>query len=219
MITKHFLEKVFSVDRLEPYFELYPENEQKAIKHYECNIRLSEACYVSLSVLEVALRNALIRELVRKTGRDDWYNYFLDNPQLHSTHRYIREAEKHIIDRGETVSATKMNAEFTLGFWVSLLNSEHERVLWKSLRKAFPNMPKAIRKRKNVSSPLNRMRAFRNRVFHNESICWNLTYVENFHREMLKVMEWIDRDLVSWESEVDRFNDVCSDIRKEMNWS
>ena len=218
MITKIFFEKVFSLDRMEPYFKLYPGDEKTAIKHYECNIKLSEACYVFLSVLEVALRNAMIRELVKYTGSNDWYNFFLANPKLRSTHRYIREAEKHIIERGETVSPAKMNAEFTLGFWVSLLNSEHEKQLWKSLRKAFPNMPKPIRKRKNVSAPLNRMRAFRNRVFHNESICWNLVYVEKFHREMLKVMDWINQDLVVWETNVDRFDNVCSDIRKDMNW-
>lgn len=59
----------------------------------------------------------------------------------------------------------------------SLLNNEYERVLWKDLRRAFPFMPKERRQRKNVSAPLNRFRAFRNRVFHNESICWNLNRV------------------------------------------
>ena len=35
---------------------------------------------------------------------------------------------------------------------------------------------------------------------------------------MLKVMDWINQDLVVWETNVDRFDNVCSDIRKDMNW-
>ena len=33
----------------------------KAIRHYECNLMLAESLYVSLSVLEVALRNYYYR--------------------------------------------------------------------------------------------------------------------------------------------------------------
>lgn len=39
------------------------------------------------------------------------------------------------------------------------------------LHRAFPFMPKSKRQRKNVSAPLNSLRVFRNRAFHNESIC------------------------------------------------
>jgi hypothetical protein len=37
-LTKHFLEKVFSTKRMERYFALYPNDETKAICHYECNL-------------------------------------------------------------------------------------------------------------------------------------------------------------------------------------
>lgn len=49
--NKIFLEKVFSTKRMERYFDLYPDDEACAIKHYQCNLQLAEACYVSLSVL------------------------------------------------------------------------------------------------------------------------------------------------------------------------
>ena len=56
---------------MERYFILYPNDESRAVKHYQSNIKLTEAFYTSLSVLEVALRNALSRELKTMTGRDD----------------------------------------------------------------------------------------------------------------------------------------------------
>ena len=44
---------------MERYFKLYPQDEARAILHYQCNLCLAESFYVSLSVFEVTLRNAL----------------------------------------------------------------------------------------------------------------------------------------------------------------
>ena len=72
--------------------------------------------------------------------------------------------------------------------------------------------------RKNVSAPLNRFRAFRNRVFHNESICWNINRVRDIHSEMMEVLGWMNRDVPGWLSQYDRFPSVTSDICATMNW-
>ena len=126
---KPFFEKVFSSKRMERYFALYPDDEEKAVLHYQCNLKLSEALYTSLSVFEVTLRNALCRELETMTNR-----------------------------------------------------------------------------------------RFRNRIFHNESICWNLNRVEEIHAEMLKVIGWMNRDLPIWVQKQERFDEVCNEIRFLMGW-
>ena len=203
---------------MERYFILYPNDESRAVKHYQSNIKLTEAFYTSLSVLEVALRNALSRELKTMTGRDDWYAIFANTPGLTNLNKYITQASKQIAGRHEQITTSKIIAELTLGFWVSLLNAEYERLLWKDLRRAFPYIPKKDRKRKNVSAPLNRFRAFRNRVFHNESICWNMKKVQEIHDELLLVLEWINMDLPEWLKEIDRFENVQEQIKIEMGW-
>ena len=203
---------------MERYFILYPNDESRAVKHYQYNIKLTEAFYTSLSVLEVALRNALSRELKTMTGRDDWYVIFANTPGLTNLNKYITQASKQIAGRHEQITTSKIIAELTLGFWVSLLNAEYERLLWKDLRRAFPYIPKKDRKRKNVSAPLNRFRAFRNRVFHNESICWNMKKVQEIHDELLLVLEWINKDLPEWLKEIDRFENVQEQIKIEMGW-
>lgn len=203
---------------MERYFILYPNDESRAVKHYQSNIKLTEAFYTSLSVLEVALRNALSRELKTMTGRDDWYAIFANTPGLTNLNKYITQASKQIAGRHEQITTSKIIAELTLGFWVSLLNAEYERLLWKDLRRAFPYIPKKDRKRKNVSAPLNRFRAFRNRVFHNESICWNMKKVQEIHDELLLVLEWINKDLPEWLTEIDRFKNVQEQIKIEMGW-
>lgn len=196
------------------YFDRYPTNPNLAILHYRCNLELSESMYISLSVLEVSLRNSLCRELCRMAGRDDWYAIFPTTPGLQPLNKYITQAMRHITGRHETVTPSKIVAELTLGFWVSLLNSEYELVLWKDLRRAFPFMPKSLRQRKNVSAPLNRFRCFRNRVYHNEAICWNINHVRAIHDELIKIMGWINKDLPEWIIMSDRFPKVSAEICK-----
>ena len=203
---------------MERYFALYPNNEERAIKHYQANIKLAEAFYTSLSVLEVALRNALSRELKTMTGREDWYAIFPNTPGLINLNRYVTKATKQIVGRHETITSSKIIAELTLGFWVSLLNAEYELILWKDLRRAFPYLPKKDRQRKTVSAPLNRFRAFRNRVFHNESICWNMQRVQEIHNELLLLLGWINKDLPALLQNFDRFDDVQERIKMEMGW-
>lgn len=214
---KHFFEKVCSEKRMERYFRLYPHDESRAITHYLCNLKLSEAMYPSLSVLEVTLRNALCRELTAMTGRKDWYAIFPNTPGLTNLNKDITQAAKRISGRHEQTTPSKIIAELTLGFWVTLLNSEYEKILWKDLRRAFPYMPKAIRQRKNISAPLNRFRTFRNRVFHNESICWNLDKVEELHGEFITLLGWMNKDVPGWLALSDRFDNVISSIRQTLH--
>lgn len=204
---------------MERYFIRYPNDEARAVLHYQCNLQLAEAFYISLSVFEVTLRNALSREMETMTGRQDWYVVFPVTPGLTNLNRYITQASKQIAGRHENITPSKVVAELTLGFWVSLLNSEYERLLWKDLRRAFPYLPKKERQRKNVSAPLNTFRSFRNRVFHNESICWNLHRVEEIHQEMITVLGWVNKDVPGWLQQVDRFETVCRQIRSTMNWA
>ena len=216
--TKDFFEKVFSTDRMKKYFLLYPGDEVKAIKHYQCNIMLSEAMYPCLSVFEVELRNSVVRELVAFAKREDWYVVFSTTPGLMELNKYISTAKKQIAARGEDITTAKITAELTWGFWTSLFNRNYERILWKDLRRAFPFVKKANRQRKVVASFLNKFRRLRNRIDHNEAICWNLDEVEMIHDEMMNVMGWMNKEVPIWLSQFDRFSSVSLDIRKIMDW-
>ncbi|WP_289067288.1 hypothetical protein [uncultured Alistipes sp.] len=218
MQNKYFFKKVFSTQRMERYYTAYPDDENKALAHYQANIQLSSSFYACLSVFEVALRNALNRELTTLFGRDDWYKVLSTRPGLNGLNYYITEAQRHISKRGEIVNASKIVAELTFGFWVSLMNSQYEKILWHDLRRAFPYMPKVRRKRKNISAPLNNFRAFRNRVFHNEPICWNKDYIENIHQDILEVLGWINKEIPGWLAEFDTVNDVLKQISEKLGW-
>ena len=99
----------------------------------------------------------------------------------------------------------------------SLFNRNYERILWKDLRRAFPFVKKANRQRKVIASFLNKFRRLRNRIDHNEAICWNLDEVEMIHDEMKNVMGWMNKDVPIWMSQFDRLSSVSFDIRKIMD--
>ena len=198
---------------MRPYYDRYPGNEKKALQHYRQNIQLAESLLPSLSIYEVALRNSLIRELERMTGQKDWYVYFSTVSSLKDLDSQVDLAKQHILKRGEIVTPDKINGELTMGFWVLLFNAKYERYLWKDLRKAFPYMPKSKRQRKYVSAPLNEIRDLRNRVFHNESISWSLSRLEELHHYILEVCSWMIPDMPFWIKKVERFDKVVRTIK------
>ncbi|MDR2815787.1 MAG: Abi family protein [Proteiniphilum sp.] len=63
-------EKIFSEKRTEKYFKRHAEPE-KAMLHYQCNIELAETFYPCITTFEVALRNAVGRELAALFGREE----------------------------------------------------------------------------------------------------------------------------------------------------
>jgi len=199
---------VFSRQRMAKYFNRYPSDESKAILHYHLNIELSESFYSVLSMFEVALRNSLNRELTNYFGTADWYLKLESIPGLKSLKGNISTAKKHIINRNESITADKVVAELTLGFWVRLLNAEYELILWKPLRKAFPNLEKTQRQRNKVSAPINKIRDFRNRVFHHEPIAWRLERLEDTHGRIILVMGWLNKELPSIANQFDRVPQV-----------
>ncbi len=218
MQNKYFFEKVFSTERMSRYYAAHADDETKAMEHYQANIELSSSFYACLSVFEVALRNALNRELTTLFGRPDWYKIIASKPGLNGLNYYIIEAQRHISSRGEIVNASKIVAELTFGFWVSLMNSQYEKILWHDLRRAFPYLPKVRKQRKNVSAPLNNFRVFRNRIFHNEPICWSKTYIENIHADILEVLSWINKDIPAWLAQFDTVDAVLNKISEKLGW-
>lgn len=207
-MDKHFYEKVFSTQRMEKYFNRYPNDDQKAISHYKSNIELSESFYSVLSMFEVALRNSLNRELTEYFRTNDWYLRVESVPGLRNLKSSINTAKRRIANRNETITANNVIAELTIGFWVGLFNAEYELILWKPLRKVFPYLEKQQRQRNNVSAPINKIRDFRNRVFHHEPISWNLDRLEETHKRILTVMSWINKDLPEITQNIDRVPEV-----------
>lgn len=211
------LERAFSTPRLGRYLRAFGHDQERAHRGYIHNLQLSESLLIPLSVLEITLRNAMSGQMTKLYGQADWYEAILTDTSLHlpskplkhdkalqRLHRSINDAKR---DANST-NPNKVIAEFSFGFWTTLLNTRYQNVFWKELRFAFPHCPSRMRKRHTVSSALNQVRDLRNRVFHHEPVLWMTPPVEDHHRHIYDVLSWLNRDIAPWAQTFDRFTAV-----------
>ena len=183
---------------------------------YTWNTAISAAFYGPLQGLEVALRNAMHRELTTKYGKD-WY----DNPACGldggSLHR-LNKAKKNLQRGGYTIDPPHVVAELPFGFWVSLLGrggqaappdtgrKNYEMTLWRpALYKAFPH---SRLNRPKTHQPLDYLRTFRNRIAHHEPI-FNRHLTQDY-RSILEVADWICPKTTDWIEHHSRVSDLLA---------
>ena len=73
---------------------------------------------------------------------------------------------------------------------------------------AFPLLDTASKRRDKIAYKLNYIRKFRNRIFHYEPICNDLTSLATNHNNILEILNWINADIVSWTKQIDRFDNL-----------
>lgn len=132
-------------------------------------------------------------------------------------HAKIIETKNVLKLRNEKINPDKMVAEFMLGFWVKMFNTKYERLLWKPLRTIFQNMPKKERQRNNVAGALNKVRNFRNRVYHYEPICWDFNATNNNYTNIITVMNWLDTGYQNWSAHCCDFPKVIEKQTQKLN--
>jgi hypothetical protein len=207
-LEKNHADRLFSMERMARFYALASQDEAEAMRLYVGNIQLSGSLYPTLTLAEVTLRNAVHRQLARHFGTTEWYLQLGQTPVLADLQPRIDKAQAYILERQETLSADKLVAELTFGFWVKLFNRAYENVLWKQLRYAFPHLLKADRQLATVSVVLNDVRRLRNRVYHNEPICWQLPQLQRQHQRLVQLIGWLAPQLQPLVQELDHFPEI-----------
>jgi len=190
------LEVSLSAERLTAYLRATGGDRERALRLYLWNTEISAALYSPLQGLEVALRNALHRELSRVYGTA-WY----DNPAIPLSSRaqdLVRDAKTSIAHNRKPVIPPRVVAELSFGFWVSLLgpgpSALYEIRLWRPiLHKAFPH---AKLQRKDVHNPLDQLRLLRNRIAHHEPIFQRP--LADDYQSILLILSWICPHTAAW---------------------
>lgn len=215
------LEYYLSQPRLQRFLSATGNSQKKAQKLYRVNLRVSQAFYPVLNLFEIFLRNTLNYHVSSHFSNPNWIisekTGFMSDPTLASSQFFlkksIQKAESTIRRKGSTVTSGKVIAEQSLGFWTSLFNTHHYRLVGGSPIHAFPNKP-AHANRNLINQKLNTIREFRNRIYHNEPICFNslnidfseAQYIKN---EVYQLLNWIDPDLTGY---VEYFDGIPSKI-------
>lgn len=213
-----------STPRIGRYLQATGNNKSKATRLYKANLKLSQAFLPIIAILEVTLRNRINTILTAHFSDSDWIlnqkNGFMIDPSLahidkrtgkNITNRYLKseveKAEKRILRSGAVVTSGKIISEQTFGFWTDLYEVHHYKILFGRPIQIFSNLPSGYG-RKEVNDGLNKIRIFRNRLYHNEPICFKGTtkdfqHAEEIHTIITNTLTWIDFELVNWIKNID----------------
>ena len=209
------LEYYLSQHRLERFLHATGNSKSKAQKLYRVNLRVSQSFYPILNLFEIFLRNAVYYRVSIHFSNPNWIltekNGFMNDPSLAPSRFFLKKciqtAEKTIKRKGSTVTSGKIIAEQSLGFWTSLFDRHHYRLIGGSPIQAFSLKP-ASANRNIINQKLNRVRKFRNRIYHNEPICFSDVKIDFSEADLIKhevyeLLTWIDEDLCDYISYFD----------------
>lgn len=232
MKYKNFV-RLYSNSRIYKYYKAVGKDKAKAMALYFGNQKISRAFYPLLGSVEVILRNQLHYTLAKHFNDARWIINQKQGFMVHSlltvtdrrtgkskTNHYllksVEDAEAKLGKKNVHLTPGRIIAEQTFGFWTSLYDIIHYKVLKGTPGTIFKNMPTGYG-RKEIFSTLVAIRELRNRISHHEPICFvnqkcDFSYVKDMHQTIMNFLSWINPTIPSQLSEVDK---VLSSIAKE----
>ena len=210
--------RIYSISRVSRYQKAANGDKKKAMAMYYANARLAQAFQPLISVFEVVLRNQLHYALVHHFNDVMWLvdqkNGFMSDPSL--THvvkktgkvkvndflkKEVERSEKTLIQKHRNVTAGRVIAELNFGFWNSLYETHHYALLKGVPGTIFRSLPSGVG-RKEINLRVQEIRNLRNRISHNEPLCFkdkafDLTYVNEMYAMISDFLSWIDPQIIN----------------------
>lgn len=209
------LEYYISKPRLDRFLINCSNDTTRAQALYQANLKVAESFYSVLNMFEVFLRNKINHQLSIHFQDPEWLvsqkNGFMNDaslaPSMYFLKSQVLAAEKRIKKRNKSVTSGLVIAEQSLGFWTSLFDTHHYRLLSGDVIHCFRNKPSTIQ-RKQINLMLDDIRDFRNRIYHNEPICFNTATIDfskaiQVRKNIYNLLEWIDPDTATYISGFD----------------
>lgn len=188
-----------------------PKNNKELVTNYILNAKLSENFYFLLQNLEVSLRNAIYDNFNSHFGSIDFF--YLNNFKTKDSKNYDISLEFHSFSCWKMIGDVKFQfyknrippthgkiiSELNFGFWTTLLEEKYYTpLIWRQIFKnVFPHFPHGHIIDNDVpivSDKINKIRKFRNRIFHYEPI-FNHPDLLTMRNEILEVIGWINTDM------------------------
>lgn len=210
--------RIYSISRVSRYQKAANGDKKKAMAMYYANARLAQAFQPLISVFEVVLRNQLHYALAHHFNDVMWLvdqkNGFMSDPSL--THvvkktgkvkvndflkKEVERSEKTLIQKHRNVTSGRVIAELNFGFWNSLYETHHYALLKGVPGTIFRSLPAGIG-RKEINLRVQEIRNLRNRISHNEPLCFkdkafDLTYVNEMYVMISDFLSWIDPQIIN----------------------
>lgn len=173
---------------------------RKAIKLYEKNTAYCEAMYTVVQGFEVTFRNAIHNRLKADHKSDWWFDSF---PLLHDEKDAIARAKATIEAKPQTVTADRVVAELSFGFWVKLFSGDYANTMWgPSLKHIVP----AGSDRGPVYARFKDLKTLRNRIAHHNRIIGRPnTTAKQLYEQTMETIAWLDQTVHDWVAATNTF--------------
>jgi len=187
-----------------PYLKSAEGDKAKALELYEWGAETSSAAFEVVGHLEVLLRNALDRAL-REHFREDhcgipWF--LMPTPGGDHVSSAVAAVRERLRPQGQE-TRHQIVAGLGFGFWCGLLGPKYEELWRECLHRAFPG---SSGKRKQVATAVERVRKFRNRLAHHDSIIGLDVPFEM--RQIIELAAYINADAAIWLRRCSKVMDV-----------
>ncbi|MET9955328.1 hypothetical protein ABZ135_27805 [Streptomyces sp. NPDC006339] len=189
--------------RLGGYLRAAGGDPLRATRLYWWNVEVSAALFGPFHCLEVALRNAVHRELAARYARPDWWRVA---PLTAESVRKVDQARGQCLRNGSAGTPDDVVAELSFGFWASLLTKRYDRDLWvPAVHKAFPGYRG---RRKGLYDEVWSLVLLRNRIMHHEPVHHRDLRAD--HAKLYRIMGYVNEVLAKEARLMDRFPKVLA---------
>ena len=209
-------QQYLSIPRVGRYLAACSNDRRRCVKLYKSNLKVAQSFHPILGIFEVVIRNAINEELATFFADPDWIinqkTGFMVDPILTYTKRTgkvvsnrfllhsVRDAENKLIRKGIIVTSGRIISEQSFSFWTELYENYHYKILKGRPIKIFKNLPSNFG-RNQVLAELTKIRKFRNRVNHNEPICFSGGHIDfsntiGVYNSIRNILSWIDPTLL-----------------------
>lgn len=220
----------FSKTRVNRYYHAANYSKRKTISLYKHNLLIAQAIHPVLGVFEVVLRNSIDATLCEYFQDENWIinqkDGFMSNSHLLFMGKQSQELKRNDFLKREvlkaeqklkmkylktsSISITSGNiiAEQSFSFWTNFFEAHHFKILKGKPIQIFSNLPRGVG-RKEIFQKLNAIRQFRNRINHNEPICFvdnkfSYSEIRIIHQSIYELLKYIDERLIDFVQSIDQ---------------
>lgn len=190
------------------------ECDEILLDKYIYNLRLSEAFYPALSLVEITLRNRICNAIDKLICKD-WLINEINEQKLLADKEYkkLLETESKLSKSGKKVTNDRLISEMTLGFWVHLCTKSYKPKFWDKkgfFEAVFPNYSpeKELRKIAPIQNDLLTILRLRNRISHHEMIINCNKPPKEQYQLILNMLHLLSIDMEKLLNNISRFEDI-----------
>jgi uncharacterized protein YutE (UPF0331/DUF86 family) len=136
--------------------------------------------------------------------------------------REVLKAEQKLKMKYSSTSSMSINAgniiaEQSFSFWTNFFEAYHFKILKGKPIQIFSNLPHGVG-RKEIFQKLNAIRQFRNRVNHNEPICFvdnkfSYSEIQTIRQSIYELLTFIDERLIDFVESIDKTEETFNHLR------